>query len=55
MFATIMTPRGNVDVDVGRDVSERITCNGAAKRVPGSIVCTGELASEGVRVIWYRR
>ena len=30
-------------------------CNGSAKRVPGGVVCTGGLESEGVQVIWYRR
>ena len=30
-------------------------CNGAAKRVPGGVVCIGGLASEGVLVVWYRR
>ena len=51
----IVTPRSTVDVavdvDVGRDVSGRIPCNGYEQWVLGGVVCTGGLASEGVRVI----
>ena len=57
IFAAIVTLWGTVDidveVDVGRVVSDRIQCNGAVKLVPGGVVCTGGLASEGVQVIWY--
>ena len=30
-------------------------CNRAVKRVPGGVICTNGLASEGVQSIWYRR
>ena len=55
----ILMPCGTVDmgIDVYVDsaVPDRITCNRANKRVPGGIVNTGGLASEGVRVIWSHR
>ena len=44
-----------VDVDLGRAVSDRITCNGAVEQVPGDVICTGRLASEGVWAIWSYR
>ena len=36
-----------VAVGLGQDVPGRIPCNRAVKRVPGGIVRTGRLASEG--------
>ena len=51
---TIVNPRSIVDVDVVCAVLGRISCNGAMKRVPGCVVCTGGFVSEGVRVIWSR-
>ena len=34
---------------------DRIPCNGAVKRIPGGIISTGGLESEGVWDIWSRR
>ena len=49
---------GAVDVDayislVGPCLG-RIPCNGNVKRIPGGIICTIRLVSEGVRVILSR-
>ena len=59
LFTTIMVPCKTVDitvdVDLGRAVSDRITCNGAVEQVPGDVICTGRLASEGVWAIWSYR
>ena len=54
MFVTTITTRGTIDIPVGayldvdQAVSDRITCNGAKKRVLGGIVCTYGLAIGGL-------
>ena len=59
LFVIIMVPHGiivvTVEVEVCWAVLIRIPCNRAVQRVPGGVFCTGGLASEGVRVIWYHR
>ena len=56
LFEKILLSRRTVDVtidvDVGRAMSDMITCNGAVNRVPGGVVIICALASEGVQVIW---
>ena len=59
MFVTIVVPCRTVDVtidvEVGRAVLGRISCNRSVKRFPGDVIRTNGLANEGVQVIWYRR
>ena len=54
LFATIVMLYGTVDVAVDVDIVCAVLgrkCNRAAKRVPGGVFYTRELASEGVWAI----
>ena len=54
LFVTIVMQRRTVYVDVVQSVPGRIPCNRSVKRVPGGVVCTGILVSEGDQLIWSR-
>ena len=57
LFVTIVVPCGTiyiaVDIDLVWAVLGRIPCNRDVKEVPRGVICTGVLASEDIRVIWF--